>query len=110
MKAYMLIVMAMIISASANAGGWTSFVTPTHIVFAANVTDGSRVYVYIDGDLNPDGCTGGGAVLSIDGSTQEGKYMVSTILTAISTGRQIMPDLNGCESANNRPIIIGLDM
>ncbi|TQV76456.1 hypothetical protein FLL45_00375 [Aliikangiella marina] len=86
--------------------GWQGYMKPVELLFEGN-DDGSRVYVTFSESLALAECSGGGAYIRVHGKTKRGEYMISVILAAIAAGKNVSPNISGCDDWN-RPILKGI--
>lgn len=87
---------------------WQSW-TGVEVVLYEGSADGGRAYVTFKNPTNPGGCTNQSALTHqrIYGNNKRGEYIITTLLTAIVAGKEVMPLIQGCDDWS-RPIVTGL--
>jgi hypothetical protein len=67
-------------------------------------SDGRRIYVQLDRDVNPSPCTVK-AWVRIDGSNQRGKHMLSMAMLAMSAQSDVELVVDGCDDWNTAYLV-----
>lgn len=111
MKKYVIAILSvtfMSISTHITAvGSWQNPTKITQFIIEGSPA-GERIYVQFESDFNPDACKGKETNWKrIYGDTEQGKYLLSTILSAKATGQTVAPLLHGCDDWG-RPTLSGL--
>jgi len=90
---------------SANAT-WLPYLKPIELVFEGE-DDGARAYVMFELKTPIDECSKDGGYIRIKAKSKKGEYFVTTLLTAIASGKEVRPAMSGCDDWG-RPILNGL--
>ena len=106
----MRIFSVLLLMVSVNSfAAWQPYTTVEQVLFEGG-DDGARVYVVFKDNFNPGACDKGTVSYKrINGNTQKGKYMISALLTAMTTGDQVSPNIAGCDDWG-RAVVSGLRM
>ena len=106
----MRILILLLLTISFNSfAAWQPLTTVEQVLFEGG-DDGARVYVVFKDNFNPAACDKGTVSYKrINGNTQKGKYIISALLTAMSTGDQVAPNISGCDDWG-RAVVTGLRM
>jgi hypothetical protein len=91
----------------AHAGGWQEWTTPLSFSSEGETT-GARSYLTVETSVNPDACPGQDTrTYRIDGSNKKGQYIIATVLVAIAEGKELQPQLQGCDDLGH-PMLTGV--
>ena len=102
-----LLVTISFISGNSFAGGWQQASTVKEYVIEGSFA-GERIYVKFDSNFSPDSCNNNDTEWKrIYGSTPQGKYLFTTIMSAKATGQTVVPYIEGCDDWG-RAVIRGI--
>ncbi len=103
-----LLFILIFISTGASAGGWQSW-TKVKVLLYEGGPGGERAYVTFEVRVNPDKCTNNSSLVHqrIYGDSKRGEYIISTLLMAMASDKEVLPLLSGCDDWN-RPVVTGL--
>ncbi|HTT41112.1 MAG TPA: hypothetical protein VMH32_25930 [Burkholderiales bacterium] len=91
----------------AHAGGWQEWTAPLSFSSEGETT-GARGYLVVETSVNPDGCSGTDTrTYRVDGSNKKGQYIIAAILVAIAEGKELQPQIQGCDDLGH-PMLIGV--
>ena len=91
---------------SSSYAGWRHYVNPVELIFEG-AESGDRAYVHFSTNFSEAGCRHNGHYVRLYANTKKGEHMLTTILMAIASKKQIYPLITGCDDWS-RPVLAGL--